>query len=188
MFEEKEKICSPYIPFNIKEGARHNTLFSYLTQIAVLNPTKGKEYIIAIGTTMNDKMPAKLPKEEVTSIIYSVLKMREEGTLKMFCNLERRFLFNPYFEFPKGEIMKIVNVENGKRKTEQTQRAIYNILEDWNFKSDGKITQMKVRDKLGCHISTIGRHWRGSRTMLAISTHYNVFKRVSSYKNVLMCF
>jgi hypothetical protein len=159
MFEEKEKICSPYIPFNIKEGARHNTLFSYLTQIAVLNPTKGKEYIIAIGTTMNDKMPAKLPKEEVTSIIYSVLKMREEGTLKMFCNLERRFLFNPDVEFPKGEIMKIVNVENGKRKTEQTKRAIYNILEDWDFKKDGKITQKKVRGKLGCHISTINRHW-----------------------------
>jgi hypothetical protein len=175
MFEEKEKICSPYIPFNIKEGARHNTLFSYLTQIAVLNPTKGKEYIIAIGTTMNDKMPAKLPKEEVTSIIYSVLKMREEGTLKMFCNLERRFLFNPDFEFPKGEIMKIVNVENGKRKTEQTQRAIYNILEDWNFKSDGKITQMKVRDKLGCHISTIGRHWNGFKDYVG---DLNVLRRL----------
>ena len=159
MFEEKEKICSPYIPFNIKEGARHNTLFGYLSQIAVLNPTIGKEFINAIGTTMNDKMPAKLPKAEVTSIIYSVLKMREEGTLKMYCNLEKRFLFNPGVEFSKGEIMKIVNVENGKRKTEQTQRAIYNILEDWDFISDGKITQMKVRDKLGCHISTINRHW-----------------------------
>ena len=159
IFEEKEKICSPYIPFNIKEGSRHTSLFIYLSQVAALNPTQGKQELEEIGTTVNDKMPSKLLKAEVDSIVNSILKMRKEATLKMFLNLERRFLFNPDVEFPKGKIMTIVNVENGKRRTEQTQRAIYNILEDWDFKKDGKITQTKVRDKLGCNISTVGRHW-----------------------------
>lgn len=159
MYEEKIKICSPYIPYNIEEGSRHKSMFTYLSQIAALNPTIEKHVLESYGTAMNKKMPANLPMEEVYSIINSVMKMIEAETLTMYYNLERRFLFNPRVKFDKGEKMKIVNVESGKRKTSKRQTAIYNILEVWDFAIYGKITQEKVSDKLNCHITTIKRHW-----------------------------
>lgn len=159
MYEEKIKICSPYIPFNIEEGCRHSSMFTYLSQITALNPTIEKHVLQEIGTTMNKKMPSKLPMEEVYSIINSVLKMREDGAITMYFNRERRFLFNPNLKFAKGVIMNIVNVESGKIKTLKRQTAIYNILEVWDFATYGKITQEKVSDILNCHLTTIKRHW-----------------------------
>jgi hypothetical protein len=161
VFKEKIRICSPFFPSNIKEGTRNTILFFYLTQIAILNPKTGITFLKSIARSVCMNMLSKLKEPEIDSIVHSVLRMRKEDTLELYLNEERRILFNPAVKISFKDKMAIVNSELGTLKKERTMAAIYNILEDWDFKSDGKITQKKVRDKLGCHISTIGRHWDG---------------------------
>ncbi len=47
----------------------------------------------------------------------------------------------------------------GKIKTDKTQRDINDVIDDWNFQNDGKITQKKISIKLAKSIATIKRNW-----------------------------
>jgi hypothetical protein len=159
VFKEKIRICNPFFPSNIKEGKRNTILFFYLTQIAILNPNTGIPFLKSIAHSVCINMQTELREQEIDSIVHSVLRMRKDGTLELYLNQERRILFNPAIKIPFKEKMVIVNREMGTLKQESRMAIIYSILEDWDFKSDGKITQKKVRDKISCSISTIGRYW-----------------------------
>lgn len=159
VFDVKEKICSPFIPFSIEEGSRNNTLFFLLSQYALLNPTVGKGWLKAIADTINNKMYPNLSEKETNLVIDSVLKKREAGSLEPYFNEERRVLFNPKASLTTKEKMKIVNTELGRRKSDFTKEVIYLVLENWNFKADGKITQEKVAKFANRDVSTVKRHW-----------------------------
>jgi hypothetical protein len=159
VFDVKEKICSPFIPFMIEEGSRNKTMFFLLSQYALLNPTVGRGWLKAIADTVNRKMYPNLSERETNRVIDSVLKKRETGSLELYSNKERRVLFNPKATLTTKEKMKIVNTELGKRKSDFTKEVIYLVLENWDFKADGKITQEKVANYANRDISTVKRHW-----------------------------
>ena len=104
-------------------------------------------------------MKPKLLDKEINSVINSVFNMLDNGTLKMICNQERRILFNPSIKIEFKEKMKIVNKELGQMKSEVTKALIYEIIEGWDFHSNGKITQQKVSEQSKFSIATIKRYW-----------------------------
>jgi hypothetical protein len=159
VFEEKKSICNPYLPFNISKGARNSVMFYHLTQQAVLNPHTGRSFLKSIADSICLRMTPKLSEREINSTIDSVLKMRKEGQLEMYLNQERRVLFNPVIKILFNDKMKIVNGELGKRKKDKARLEIYLVLEGWNFKAAGKITQNKVVIKAEKSIGTIKRYW-----------------------------
>jgi hypothetical protein len=55
--------------------------------------------------------------------------------------------------------MKIVNKELGAISSKKTLDKIYVCIEEWDFQSNGKITQPKIATLIGVHISTIKRYW-----------------------------
>jgi len=159
VFDEKECICSPYIPFMIEEGSRNKTMFFLLSQYALLNPKAGRGWLKSIALTINSKMHPNLSEKETSLVIDSVLKKRKAGSLEPYFNEERRVLFNPKASLTTKEKMIIVNKELGKRKSDFTKEVINMVLEDWDFKTDGKITQEKVAIFVNRDVSTIKRHW-----------------------------
>jgi hypothetical protein len=159
IFDVKEWICNPYIPFRIEEGNRNKTLFLLLSQYALLNPNAGRGWLNAIARTINNKMYPSLSEKEMSHVVDSILKKREAGSLELYCNDERRVLFNPKALLAPKEKMKIVNRELGKRKSDFTKEVIYLVLENWNFDADGKITQQKVAKLANRNKSTVKRHW-----------------------------
>lgn len=159
VFNEKIMICSPFIPFNIEEGKRNSTLFFLLSQYALLNPIVGKSWLKAIAGTINKKMYPNLAEREISMVIDSVFKKREEGSLKLYFNEERRVLFNPMGLLTTKQKMEIVNRELGRLKSDFTKEVIYLVLENWDFQADGKITQKKVSKYANRSEATIKRHW-----------------------------
>lgn len=158
--DKKEHICAPYIPIRVDRGNRNSYLFYYFSQLAVLNDSISENYLKVLGESIDiHVMRPKLGQEEINSIIGSVFKKKEEGSLKMFLNQERRIIFNPAFNMKHKQIMEIVNKELGQMTKEQTKAIIYAIIEDWDFKSQGKITQKKVANKTGKSLATVKRYW-----------------------------
>lgn len=158
--DKKVLICAPYIPIRVEKGKRNSTLFIYFSQLAVLNNNISKNYLKVLSEGINiNVMRPRLPQKEINSIINSVLKKKEERTLKMFLNQERRIIFNPAYEMKFKQIMEIVNKELGQMTREKTKAIIYAIVEDWNFKSNGKITQKKVANISEKSIATVKRYW-----------------------------
>ncbi|MGQ2985360.1 BT4734/BF3469 family protein [Flavobacterium sp.] len=158
VFDVKEWICNPYI-IRIEEGNRNKTIFFLLSQYALLNPNVGRGWLKAIADTINSKMYPNLSGREISLVIDSVLKKREAGSLELYRNDERRVLFNPKALLTQKEKMNIVNRELGKRKSDFTKKVIYQVLENWNFEADGKITQEKVAKFAERGESTVKRHW-----------------------------
>lgn len=157
--DEKEKICQPYIPNSIPEGLRHNTMLSVLSNRAALNPHCDEEYLISISEDVLYKMEKKIPKHGVNRIIKYVIKMKDEGELRMYLNKEKRFLFNKKMKISRQEIYKIVGSEMGKIRRNKTETKIYQIIESWDFEANGKITGEKVAKISKNSLTTIKRYW-----------------------------
>jgi len=158
--EEKELICNPFVPRSVELGRRNSILFIYFSQIVALNPSIHKTYLKLLGDSINvNVMKPKLLDNEINRVIKSVFYMLGNGTLKMICNQERRILFNPSIKMEFKGKMKIVNRELGQMRSEVTKALIYEIIEDWDFHSSGKITQQKVCKQSKFSIATIKRYW-----------------------------
>lgn len=159
VFKEKVKICNPFIPRIINEGSRNSILFFLLSQYALLNPNQGKNFLSAIGSTILSKMSPKLSKQELNATVSKIIAGRENNSLTLYFNEERRILFNPSVKLSFNEKMQITNRILGDSKKENTRASIYLALESWNFEIDGKITQSKVANKCKLSLATIKRYW-----------------------------
>lgn len=159
-FENKIKICAPFMPWHgIEEGNRNNFLFRLLSQFALLNPKLGKNYLLAKSNYYNKKMNPNLSRNEIYSIISSVLEKRGKGSLEPFNNKERLILFNPDKQLTKSEKSKITGAIVGAKKNKKTQQAIYEILENWDFVELAQITQKLVISISKFSRSRVQRHW-----------------------------
>ncbi|WP_396167109.1 primase C-terminal domain-containing protein [Flavobacterium sp.] len=159
-FENKIKICAPFMPWHgIEKGNRNNFLFRLLSQFALLNPTFGRNYLQNKSAYFNKKINPNLTKIEINSIVNSVIKKREEDTLEIYLNKERLILFNPNMELTKLEKCQIVGSVLGAKKNKETQQAMYEILEDWDFEEFGQITQKLVISISKFSRSRVQRHW-----------------------------
>lgn len=97
IFNVKVRICNPFIPMIIEEGKRNSTMFFLMSQYSLLNHGARKPILKALADSVNIKMQPRLSNKEIDSVIESVLKKRKEETLELYCNEERRILFNPSF-------------------------------------------------------------------------------------------
>lgn len=165
--DEKQKLCIPFIPRKVETGNRNNYLFIYLSQIVALNPHINKTYIKAIADSINlNVMEPKLLDNDLNKMINSIFQIKDFDELELFYNKERRIIFNPSHEITFGEKMKIVNKELGSIKSIRTTEKIYECIEEWDFKSNGKITQDKIALLINVHVSTIKRYWSNFKTFV----------------------
>lgn len=159
IFEKKEKLCIPFIPKIIEEGSRNSIVFFLLSQYALLNTDVNGSFLKAWADIINKYCTKKLSDKELTTVINSVLKKRDEGTLELHYNKERRIIFNPKSDLTAKEKQKTTAVLMGKFKTDKTQQAINDCIDIWIYKNDGSITQKKISDKISKSIATIKRNW-----------------------------
>lgn len=159
-FEEKIMICAPFMPWNgVNKGNRNNLLFRLMSQFALLNPEFGKDYLLNKSNYFNKKMYPNLTSSEIRLIISSVLEKRKEGTLEMYYNKERLILFNPDKQLTKSEKSQITGAIVGGKRSKETQLAIYEIIENWDFEELGQISQKSVISISKFSRSKVQRHW-----------------------------
>jgi len=159
IFEDKIKICDPYIPRITKEGNRNSRMFYVLSQDKLLNPLIDYKSLKGLANTVNKTMFPRLSDNEIHSIVGSVLKGFENGSLELYYNRERKFLFNPDIRLSHKEKMIIVNGENAKLKVKQTKQRIYDVIENWDFNLYKKITQKNVSICSRVSLRTVKRYW-----------------------------
>ncbi|MFH6947309.1 hypothetical protein ACHRV6_02355 [Flavobacterium sp. FlaQc-51] len=181
VFSTKTKICQPFIPYNaIEKGQRNWIMFSFLSNYASLNPNCDKKFLLELSNYMNKKMSPKLPKFEVATIIGNILKKQKEGSLEMYCNKERRILFNSNMKLTRTEKYEITGREIGQVRKDKTSLLIYKTIENWDFEANGKIIQKKVALKTNQSITTIKRYWHKFKDYVCdLNTSYVLQKNPS---------
>ena len=160
IFNEKEKICIPFLPKKIYPGSRNKIMYFILSQMALMNKKNISEKTLkTLANDINDRFVEKYDKNKINSIIKSILTQLKENKLEEYKNSERRIIFNPNINISKEEKQKIVGKELGRVKTDKTKGEIEDCLSLWDFSIDGKITQKKVSEKINKNERTIKRYW-----------------------------
>lgn len=154
-------IIKCWIPIHKKKIGRNNMLLSYCNNLVYLNSYITEEKIfdilkkvnyIAFETPVND--------EQLNRIINSVLKYKEDGTLKpIYFNKKRKIVFNKDSKLNKEEKLNICSIELAKKRTEDSKQKLYNIIEDWDFNTYGKISQRKIYNNFNICQKTVEKYY-----------------------------
>lgn len=157
--DDEQMIAVIYIPWCSKVGNRNSNMYNFGCQTMGLNPGLKRSRFIGLMNYANTKLSKSLSDSEIQSIIRSVWKKYLAGKITLYRNKKRRILFNPEFNLNGHERRELTNKVLGKIKSGKTQQSIYDCIESWNFKCDGKITQSAVANKVGKSIQTVKRYW-----------------------------
>lgn len=163
--DNKEAIMNPFIPKSVI-GNRSSNMFSYLSQLAILNPNSNFNFLKQIANVFNKSCFPNLPEDKIVAIVNNVIKKRNENQLIMNKNEERRIIFNPNVKIDRKIKQSISAKEVAKIKTDKTLQIINDCIEDWNFETNGIITQKKIVELTGKSIATVKRNWSNFKSFV----------------------
>lgn len=149
------KLITPFK--EVTEGNRNTAMNKICYLMKGLNPNISKEIAYSYLQSINiAKFVPSLNDFELNSIIDSVFKIEN---IELYPNTFRRFIYNPYYDLSSKE-KRIENIKVlNKSRVSKTKEELENIIENWNFKCDGKITQSKLTKASNKNKKTIEKYY-----------------------------
>lgn len=160
-----------FIPMKKREeGNRNSFLLSYTTNLVILNPHLSKEAIGKIIGHVNQKACyPPVAENKIYTVVESIFKYKEEGSLQPITfNKKRKFVFDSSLKLSRKEKLEIMNQELGKKKMNESQSKINDILLDWNFEKLGKITQRAIYNNHPISKKTIEKYWSDFKEYISV--------------------
>lgn len=157
-YRTKVKYSKVKIPFHgIPEFNRNRMLSSITYQKRALNPRIEKSHLFRYINKINrDKCYEPLPVSEINSIVDCIMNI---DNIVPTQNAERRFVFNSDYALTikekRQEVMKVINSDRRKK----SKMKIENTILEWDYKSDGKITQKGIANKIPMNIKTVKNYY-----------------------------
>ena len=105
-----------------------------------------------------------LTYNEVKGIVKSIMKYKDNDSLKLINNKVRKVIFNKNTTLSKDEKITIVNQEAGKMRVTKTKKKIHDAIIQWD--KPEKITALKISKQSGVSISTVNRYWSDFKTLV----------------------
>ncbi|WP_417443626.1 BT4734/BF3469 family protein [Joostella sp.] len=164
-FPDKIEYAEAYLPYGkILEGSRNNVLYSYAKQIRALSVYINTTSLYRLIYKANkDKCVPMLEEGELKQIINSVMSIPDNQLVPLY-NKRRRFFYNSDYDLSVLQRKQISMKAINEGRKEKSIQKITEVINNWNFVEDGKITQKSIDKKSTLNIKTI-------------ETHYHVFKK-----------
>lgn len=162
VFSEGVDVIKCFIPMKQIKTGRNNSLLGYCNNLVYLNPWLCLEETMKIMQKVNIHMCSNpVDVKHLNRIVTSIFKYKEDGTLSpIFYHKKRKVIFNRDFKAKPIEKLIIAGKEMNKLKATQSQKRIYDALENWNFEEYGKITQLKVITVTKLNEKTVEKYWK----------------------------
>jgi hypothetical protein len=173
------KYAEAFLPFVIRNGERNTILTAYLIQLRALNLNISYATLLKTANSVNEnRCLQKLPQDEIKEIVKYVMKLI--GLTPNF-NKIRKIVINPTF---KGNAKTLtVNVVNKVIRRNNSRRKIQSKIDNWDFESNGRITQRALAKTIPMNIKTIGDY--AEEFEQQIKEKNDVFKRDKDELNLL---
>lgn len=157
-WEQKKEISEVYIPRFIPEGKRESILSTIAYQFKALNERISEKELLHFISSINQKRCfPPLEDEEIEKIVMQKMKLSD---IEPILNKERRVIFSPESELNRLEKITITNKVLGELKCEKSRNRIKQCIENWDFESLGKITQLKLIEVSGLCKNTIEKYYK----------------------------
>ncbi|SDJ94949.1 hypothetical protein SAMN04487898_105129 [Pedobacter sp. ok626] len=133
-------------PFQLLTDGRKRYMITYIRNLVWLNPTASRCQILNSAKFVNLSISNEpLPNIIIEKQVDSIFKQLKDGTLEPKVKI-RKIIFNPKCLLTKDEKHKVRCERQSIYYSDVSTGKIYNIIEDWNFEFNGKITIATVTD------------------------------------------
>lgn len=178
-----------FIPIKKIDTRRNSFLLSYTNNLVWLNPKIAKKRTLRILSNINKiafRMP--VPESQLNRVVNTIFKYKLDGTLKPIYNRKsRKIVFRQSVKMNKDEKLAVCRHEIGKRAASKSRKKISDIIESWDFKKLGKITQPKIYKSNPISSKTVEKYWSEFKERikeLNIST--NLKQNMTALNNLLI--
>ena len=158
VFPEGIQTALMNIPSKVSIGSRSKVLMAIVNQMVALNKFLSYEKVLDKSLAINNIFTSEpLTYKEVLSIVGSIYRYKNEGTLTLILNKKRKIIFNKNCGYTREDKIAIVNKEVGAMRTAKTKGRIKNAIDEWQMSE--KITAKKIARNLNLGIGTVKRYW-----------------------------
>jgi len=170
--ENKLEYAEVFIPKNIFEGNRNKSMFVLCSQIRGLNAWISESMLFRVCSTINkDKFRPELSVHELSEIVKKVYS--KENPVVML-NKTKRILFNPDYTLSKFDRQSMATKQIRAVEAVKNTSKIIKCVEEWDFETNGKITQDKIAKMTGFGIATIKRRSTEIKKVFTILNEENL--------------
>lgn len=182
VFPEGKEIVKCFMPIKPITANRNNSLLAYCNNLIYLNPDLSIEATSTIMEKVNNIIcNVPVDKSQLIRIVNSVFRYKENGTLTPIkFNKKRMVIFNKKFDAKPIEKLIIAGGEINKLKSKKSKQKIYDSLENWNFDSLGKITQIKLIAVSQLNKKTVRKYWSEFKDYVKLLNHENKIPSVDN--------
>lgn len=152
--QDKIHYLEVYIPSKIYKGSRNSALYKYGSAIHVLNPNMGEKRFYSFMYKLNSSLCEEpLKTEEIKALTANILS----NTKQAFSNKTRRFIFNPDYDLTGAERKSMCGYLGRKADEADNTAFIKEVVDNWNWVEQGKLTMKSVMRATGLSYSSIRR-------------------------------
>ena len=143
------------------EKNRNNILLSYCTNLVWLNPNIFKDRLFSIMMAVNHhNFVNPVDSEQVQRIINSVLKYKNDGTLQPLKVKKRKIVFGSNCGLTKNEKLALCREVSSESRAKRTHEKFRSILDNWDFKLMGKISQNSIIKNNSISKKTVEKYYK----------------------------
>ncbi|MEG0926785.1 BT4734/BF3469 family protein [Chryseobacterium sp.] len=168
-----------FVPFKkVSEGNRENILKSITYQLVALNKEVDRNILLKYLYSVNSgKMNPPLKNNEVMETFEKVY--RQLNGIKPIINAERRFIYDKAKKLSPTDKRKLNLKKINQDRKDKTISEILNIMQEWDYSLNGKITIKKLCEATGKNRKTIQTYYKGLKTEISVKKYNSleVFKK-----------
>lgn len=143
-----------FLPTTIKSGVRHNTICTICSQAYGLNPYSTKQRLYNYTKEINEeRCKPPLPTKEVLDIVTHYHS--KDPVLNL--NKTKRILFDPSLNLTLADRQSISGSYLAEQKEKDNTRKIQQAVNNWDVKTQGKVTYAKVAEVAGVSLRSVKR-------------------------------
>lgn len=158
-----------WIPIKKKDINRNKTLLSYCNNLVWLNPNITKERCLKVLQGVN-QVAFQEPVEvgQLRRVVNSIFSYKEDGTLKPILDVKKRkIIISKTAGLSYSDKRSLVLELLAERKAEVSIQKLYDIIEDWDWSTYGKISQKKIYKNHPISKKTVEKYWSEFKEFVA---------------------
>lgn len=160
-----------FVPFKmVSEGNRENILKSITYQLVALNKDVDKKILLKYLYSVNSgKMNPPLGNNEVMETFEKVY--RQLNGIEPIINAERRFIYDKAKKLSPTDKRRLNLKKINKDRKDKTISEILNVMQDWDYSLNGKITINKLCEATGKNKKTIQTYYKGLKAEISVKKY-----------------
>ncbi len=152
------ELIEAFIPYKVTNAFYSMECFA--NNFIYLNPSISLDEYTQVMMYVNvNSLECPLANDKLWKVINKYFSRNESNKIKPIPPKKKRsIVFSPKCKLSQEEKLKVVQQECAKQRIGLSQEKIQLVIDNWDYLTEGKITQIKIQAKTGQDIKTVEKY------------------------------